>query len=108
MSRNRPPPIPRALRCPRQGAKADLSPGLRGPGSGMIIPVRCFTCGKIIGNKWNTYLELLHNGNSESESFAELGLKRYCASLASRRPRLPRLPPFLPHPRPMRAQLWVY
>lgn len=44
----------------------------------MIIPVRCFTCGKVIGNKWLTYLELLHNGNSESESFAELGLKRYC------------------------------
>lgn len=23
----------------------------------MIIPVRCFTCGKVIGNKWLTYLE---------------------------------------------------
>jgi len=22
----------------------------------MIIPVRCFTCGKVIGNKWLTYL----------------------------------------------------
>ena len=22
---------------------------------GMIIPVRCFTCGKVIGNKWNYY-----------------------------------------------------
>eukprot|EP00277_Geminigera_cryophila_P016235 CAMPEP_0179443070 /NCGR_PEP_ID=MMETSP0799-20121207/26502_1 /TAXON_ID=46947 /ORGANISM="Geminigera cryophila, Strain CCMP2564" /LENGTH=77 /DNA_ID=CAMNT_0021228717 /DNA_START=197 /DNA_END=430 /DNA_ORIENTATION=+ len=44
----------------------------------MIIPVRCFTCGKIIGNKWLTYLELLHNGHSESDAFVELGLKRYC------------------------------
>ena len=34
----------------------------------------------MIGNKWVTYLELLHDGHSESESFAELGLKRYCAS----------------------------
>lgn len=25
----------------------------------MIIPVRCFTCGKVIGNKWNRYLKLL-------------------------------------------------
>jgi len=25
----------------------------------MIIPVRCFTCGKVIGNKWETYLSLL-------------------------------------------------
>ena len=35
-------------------------------------------CIKVIGNKWLTYLELLHNGHGESESFAELGLKRYC------------------------------
>jgi DNA-directed RNA polymerase subunit N (RpoN/RPB10) len=35
----------------------------------------------VIGNKWLTYLELLHNGQGESESFAELGLKRYCACL---------------------------
>lgn len=21
----------------------------------MIIPVRCFTCGKVVGNKWLTY-----------------------------------------------------
>ena len=25
----------------------------------MIIPVRCFTCGKVIGNKWESYLGLL-------------------------------------------------
>ena len=25
----------------------------------MIIPVRCFTCGKVIGNKWEAYLGLL-------------------------------------------------
>ena len=24
----------------------------------MIIPVRCFTCGKVVGNKWESYLEL--------------------------------------------------
>jgi DNA-directed RNA polymerase subunit N (RpoN/RPB10) len=58
----------------------------------MIIPVRCFTCGKVIGNKWLTYLELLHNGNSESESFAELGLKRYCASPRATAPPPPASP----------------
>ncbi len=26
----------------------------------MIIPVRCFTCGKVIGNKWDKYLSYLH------------------------------------------------
>ena len=25
----------------------------------MIIPIRCFTCGKVIGNKWESYLDLL-------------------------------------------------
>ena len=25
----------------------------------MIIPIRCFTCGKVIGNKWESYLGLL-------------------------------------------------
>lgn len=33
--------------------------------TGMIIPVRCFTCGKVIGNKWDTYLDLLQAGYSE-------------------------------------------
>ena len=27
----------------------------------MIIPVRCFTCGKVIGNKWEKYLEYKQN-----------------------------------------------
>jgi len=31
----------------------------------MIIPVRCFTCGKVIGNKWETYLALLQADFSE-------------------------------------------
>jgi len=44
----------------------------------MIIPVRCFTCGKVIGNKWETYLELLAKGNSEGDALDELGLQRYC------------------------------
>jgi hypothetical protein len=30
----------------------------------MIIPVRCFTCGKVIGNKYDWYLDLLVNGCS--------------------------------------------
>lgn len=27
----------------------------------MIIPVRCFTCGNVVGNKWENYLELLND-----------------------------------------------
>ncbi|PNH04141.1 DNA-directed RNA polymerases I, II, and III subunit RPABC5 [Tetrabaena socialis] len=44
----------------------------------MIIPVRCFTCGKVIGNKWDTYLDLLQAGYSEQEALDGLGLSRYC------------------------------
>ncbi|GMI45876.1 hypothetical protein TrCOL_g8436 [Triparma columacea] len=44
----------------------------------MIIPVRCFTCGKVIGNKWETYLSLLEADESEGDALDKLGLKRYC------------------------------
>ncbi|GMH77284.1 hypothetical protein TL16_g07358, partial [Triparma laevis f. inornata] len=44
----------------------------------MIIPVRCFTCGKVIGNKWETYLTLLSTSIDEGDAMDELGLKRYC------------------------------
>ncbi|KAJ2682293.1 DNA-directed RNA polymerase II subunit L [Coemansia spiralis] len=44
----------------------------------MIIPVRCFTCGKVVGNKWEKYLELLEKDLSDGEALDALGLKRYC------------------------------
>lgn len=44
----------------------------------MIIPVRCFTCGKVIGNKWETYLGLLQAEYTEGDALDALGLKRYC------------------------------
>lgn len=44
----------------------------------MIIPVRCFSCGKVIGDKWNAYLALLLGGMEEGPALTELGLKRYC------------------------------
>lgn len=36
-----------------------LLPAACTPDAAMIIPVRCFTCGKIVGNKWEAYLGLL-------------------------------------------------
>ncbi|KAF7317036.1 hypothetical protein HMN09_00438100 [Mycena chlorophos] len=44
----------------------------------MIIPVRCFSCGKVIGDKWSAYLELLSRDIGEGEALDELQLKRYC------------------------------
>lgn len=45
----------------------------------MIIPVRCFTCGKVIGNKYEQYVKLLNDKDyTECQALDELGLKRYC------------------------------
>ena len=58
----------------RSGAR-----GARAAGRGaMIIPVRCFTCGKIIGNKYDKYLELLQCDYTEGDALDALGLRRYC------------------------------
>ncbi|KAF8910817.1 8 kDa subunit-domain-containing protein [Mucidula mucida] len=44
----------------------------------MIIPVRCFSCGKVVGDKWTAYLKLLAEDKSEGEALDDLQLKRYC------------------------------
>ncbi|KAK2196986.1 bifunctional DNA-directed RNA polymerase subunit RPABC5-Rpb10/RNA polymerase [Babesia duncani] len=44
----------------------------------MIIPVRCFTCGKVIGHLWERWLELLKAGTTEGQALDDLGLVRYC------------------------------
>lgn len=44
----------------------------------MIIPVRCFSCGKVIGDLWERYLELIDNGTGDGDAMDELGCKRYC------------------------------
>ena len=36
-----------------------------------IIPIRCFSCGKVIGDKWNAYLALLLDGRTEGEALTE-------------------------------------
>ncbi|EIN08168.1 hypothetical protein PUNSTDRAFT_68558, partial [Punctularia strigosozonata HHB-11173 SS5] len=43
-----------------------------------IIPVRCFSCGKVIGDKWTRYIKLLEDEYSEGDALDELQLKRYC------------------------------
>lgn len=44
----------------------------------MIIPVRCFSCGKVVGDKWELYLNLLKEDKTEGDALDELKLKRYC------------------------------
>jgi DNA-directed RNA polymerases I, II, and III subunit RPABC5 len=50
----------------------------------MIIPIRCFTCGKVIANLWDAYVETKKRFESSTqEKITEelektLNLKRYC------------------------------
>ncbi|VVB80582.1 DNA-directed RNA polymerase subunit N [uncultured archaeon] len=44
----------------------------------MIIPVRCFSCGKPIAHLWNQYKEKVAKGEDPKKVFEELGLDRYC------------------------------
>ncbi len=44
----------------------------------MIIPIRCFSCNKVIGNKWELYVELLKNEYTEGDALDAMELKRYC------------------------------
>jgi DNA-directed RNA polymerase I, II, and III subunit RPABC5 len=43
-----------------------------------MIPIRCFSCNKIIGNKWETYKKHLESGMSAGDAFEEIGFRRYC------------------------------
>jgi DNA-directed RNA polymerase I, II, and III subunit RPABC5 len=44
----------------------------------MIIPVRCLTCSKVIGNKWGRYEKSLNAGINKHDALAIVGLRRYC------------------------------
>ena len=44
----------------------------------MIIPVRCFTCGKQIADKWETFNQRVRAGDKPQKVLDELGLRRYC------------------------------
>ena len=43
-----------------------------------MIPVRCFTCNKVVGNKWEPWKMLLKKEYSEADALDKLGLRRYC------------------------------
>ena len=44
----------------------------------MIIPVRCFSCGKPVGHLWEEYQERLEKGESRDKILDSLGLEKYC------------------------------
>ncbi len=44
----------------------------------MIIPVRCFSCGKPIGHLWEDFKKRVAEGESPKKVLDELGLERMC------------------------------
>ncbi len=45
----------------------------------MQVPVRCFSCGKVIGDKWNEFQERTEEGDEDKEEVLDdLGLEKYC------------------------------
>ena len=44
----------------------------------MIIPVRCFSCGKPIAHLWEEYKQKVAEGENSKKLLDELGLDRYC------------------------------
>ncbi len=43
-----------------------------------MIPVRCFTCGKVISTEYEEYKKRLEAGEDIREILNDLGLERYC------------------------------
>ena len=44
----------------------------------MIIPVRCFSCGKVIGHLHAEFKERVEKGEDPKKVLDDLGLTRYC------------------------------
>lgn len=44
----------------------------------MLIPVRCFSCNKVIGGHYEKFVERKANGENPGEVMDDLGVNRYC------------------------------
>ncbi|KAK4193451.1 8 kDa subunit-domain-containing protein [Podospora australis] len=45
----------------------------------MIIPIRCFSCGKVTGDLWEKFVKLIEEeGLNDGDALDQLGCKRYC------------------------------
>ena len=44
----------------------------------MLIPIRCFTCGKVVASLYEDYKKRIERGENPKNALDALGLKRYC------------------------------
>ena len=62
----------------------------------MIIPVRCFGCGKPIAQFWEEYKKRVEIGEERGKVMNDLGVERYCcrATLLGNADMLPEISKF--------------
>ena len=46
--------------------------------SSVLVPVRCFTCGKLVADKYSDYQNKIKTGEEPKKVLDELGMDRYC------------------------------
>ena len=44
----------------------------------MLVPVRCFTCGNLVADKFEEYQNKEKSGEEPTKILDSLGIKRYC------------------------------
>jgi DNA-directed RNA polymerase subunit N len=44
----------------------------------MIVPVRCFSCGKVVGGVYTEFKERVEKGEDAGKVLDDLGVKKYC------------------------------
>jgi DNA-directed RNA polymerase subunit N len=44
----------------------------------VLVPVRCFTCGKLVADKYSDYQTRIKTGEDPKKVLDDLGMERYC------------------------------
>ena len=44
----------------------------------MLVPVRCFTCGNLVADKFEEYQNKVKSGEEPAKILDSLGIERYC------------------------------
>ena len=44
----------------------------------MLVPIRCFTCGSLIADKFEDYQNKVKSGEEPAKVLDSLGIERYC------------------------------
>ncbi len=48
----------------------------------MLVPIRCFSCGKPIADKYEEYKEFVDKGMDAKQALDKVDLERYCCRSA--------------------------